>query len=92
MTFLQRAVGHQKGQGTIEYVLIAVVVGLILLFIAVKFGGSSSKPMANRAVEGTQPGSGTREGRLGPDSSPSTAATLSGPASETTGEAQPKGE
>ena len=30
----------EKGQGIMEYVLIAIVIGLIVLFTAARFGGS----------------------------------------------------
>jgi Flp pilus assembly pilin Flp len=40
MKFLSKTLRSQKGQGMMEYVLIAIVVGLIVLFIAAKFGGS----------------------------------------------------
>jgi Flp pilus assembly pilin Flp len=38
--FLSRTLRNQKGQGMMEYVLIAIVIGLIVLFVAAKFGGS----------------------------------------------------
>jgi Flp pilus assembly pilin Flp len=40
MKFLSKTLHNQKGQGMMEYVLIAIVVGLIVLFIAAKFGGT----------------------------------------------------
>jgi len=40
MKFLSKTLRNQKGQGMMEYVLIAIVVGLIVLFIAAKFGGT----------------------------------------------------
>ena len=43
MRFLNRAMRDEKGQAMMEYVLIAIVIGLIVLFIAAKFGGSISK-------------------------------------------------
>lgn len=38
--FFSKTLRNEKGQGMMEYVLIAIVVGLIVLFIAAKFGGS----------------------------------------------------
>ena len=43
MKFLSKTLRNQKGQGMMEYVLIAIVVGLIVLFIAAKFGGTLTK-------------------------------------------------
>jgi Flp pilus assembly pilin Flp len=40
MRFLSNTMRSEKGQGMMEYVLIAIVVGLIVLFIAAKFGGT----------------------------------------------------
>jgi Flp pilus assembly pilin Flp len=40
MKFLSKTMRSEKGQGMMEYVLIAIVVGLIVLFIAAKFGGT----------------------------------------------------
>jgi Flp pilus assembly pilin Flp len=40
MKFLGKTMHSEKGQGMMEYVLIAIVVGLIVLFIAAKFGGT----------------------------------------------------
>ena len=40
MNFSSGMLRNQDGQGMMEYVLIAIVVGLIVLFIAAKFGGT----------------------------------------------------
>ena len=40
MKFFSKTMRSEKGQGMMEYVLIAIVVGLIVLFIAAKFGGT----------------------------------------------------
>lgn len=40
MNFLSKTIRKQDGQGMMEYVLIAIVVGLIVLFMAAKFGGT----------------------------------------------------
>jgi hypothetical protein len=40
MKFVSKVVRSEKAQGLMEYVLIAIVVGLIVLFIAAKFGGT----------------------------------------------------
>jgi Flp pilus assembly pilin Flp len=50
MNFVRRTLRDEKGQGMMEYALIAIVVGLIVLFIAAKFGGTLSnrfKAMSN---------------------------------------------
>jgi Flp pilus assembly pilin Flp len=43
MNFFTKSLRNQKGQGMMEYVLIAIVIGLIVLFVAAKFGGSLRK-------------------------------------------------
>ena len=40
MGFVKKTLRSESGQGMMEYVLIAIVVGLIVLFFAAKFGGS----------------------------------------------------
>jgi Flp pilus assembly pilin Flp len=50
MNFLRKTLRDQKGQGMMEYALIAIVIGLIVLFIAAKFGSGLSnrfKAMTN---------------------------------------------
>jgi Flp pilus assembly pilin Flp len=51
MKFLSKTLRNQKGQGMMEYVLIAIVVGLIVLFIAAKFGGTLTNRFS--AAKGT---------------------------------------
>lgn len=50
MNFFRKTLRNEKGQGMMEYALIAIVIGLIVLFIAAKFGGGLSnrfKAMTN---------------------------------------------
>ena len=56
MNFLTKSLRNQKGQGMMEYVLIAIVIGLIVLFVAAKFGGSlrSRFSAAKDTVDSTQ--------------------------------------
>ncbi len=50
MNFVRRTLRDEKGQGMMEYALIAIVIGLIVLFIAAKFG----KGLSNRFSAMTQ--------------------------------------
>jgi Flp pilus assembly pilin Flp len=60
MKFLSNTMRSEKGQGMMEYVLIAIVVGLIVLFIAAKFGGALTNRFsaAKDTVDSTQITSG----------------------------------
>src|SRR5436853_233190 len=61
MSFLNRSLRNQKGQGMMEYVLIAIVIGLIVLFVTYRFSGSlgSRFKSSRRQVDATRVDSGT---------------------------------